>query len=145
MTQDTRFPLLLRRVLCRPALVLATGAMLLAGCGRGSNLRKVNGTVTLDGKPLPDAVVSFRPVEGGRQSSGRTDANGRYELRYSAKELGAVVGKHKVTLTTATGEDSQARFRGDKVPPQYRDGVETKLEEEVSRGPNTIDLHLTSR
>jgi hypothetical protein len=145
MTHDTEFSRYFRRGRCGAALVPVAGVLLLAGCGRGANLGTVKGTVTLDGKPLPSAVVSFRPVEGGRQSYGRTDANGHYELRYSEKEMGAVVGKHKVMLTTATGESSQARFQVDKVPPQYRNCYTTKLEKEVSRGANTVDLALSSR
>jgi len=126
-------------------LLLAAGALLLSGCGRRTNLGTVEGTVTLDGKPLTSAVVSFHPVRGGRQSYGQTDASGHYKLRYSAKEMGAVIGKYKVTLTTATGEGANARFQVDKVPPQYRLGASTKLEKEVSSGANTIDLSLTSK
>ncbi len=145
MAPNTTFSSRWSTGIARPALFLATSFLLLAGCGHGSNLGAVEGVVTLDGNPLPGAVVSFRPVNGGKQSYGRTDANGHYELRYSAKEMGAAVCKHKVTLTTATGEGPEARFQVEKVPPQYLHSATTNLEKEVARGANKFDLDLTSK
>ncbi len=66
---------------CRHSVLLFAGTLLLVGCGRRSNLSTVEGTVTLDAKPLSSAMVSFHPIKGGRQSFCRTDANGHYELR----------------------------------------------------------------
>ncbi len=86
--------------------VLAAG---LAGCGAKNEPKyvKVSGTVTMDGKPLPDAVVMFAPKSTskesqnpGKSSSGYTDANGRYTLKISNEgtKEGAVVGVHIVRI-----------------------------------------------
>jgi hypothetical protein len=64
----------------------------------------VEGTVTLDGAPLPDVEVVFvpDPARGntGNNASAVTDAQGRYRLR-SPKEGrdGAAVGAHRVVVT----------------------------------------------
>lgn len=126
----------------RGALVVAV--LLVAGCGSRTKLGTVEGTVTLDGKPLPSAMVSFHPVQGGRQSFCRTDANGHFQLRYVANENGALIGKHKVTVTTACAEGAAAKYDKEKVPARYQN-TNTTLEKEVVSGANKIDLLLTSK
>src|SRR6185369_10317424 len=80
----------------------------LAGCGSGQ-FAPVSGTVTLDGKPLANAAVNFQPVESkdsGLASAGKTDASGRYSLRVVMNNAsGAVVGKHRVSISTLQEED----------------------------------------
>jgi hypothetical protein len=143
MAKDTTIsPCFIERV-CRPLLLLIAGLLLLTGCGRRANLGAVEGTVTLDGKPLSSAMVSFHPVKGGRQSFCRTDAKGHCQLRYIAGEKGALAGRHKVTVNTACAEGAAAKFDKEKVPAKYN--AKSTLEDEVLNGPNTIDLPLTSR
>lgn len=69
------------------------------GCGGGSELDvgEVTGVVTLDGKPLPNAVVTFVPKAGGPSGVGTTDAEGKYQL-LTVEEAGAVVGEHLVSI-----------------------------------------------
>lgn len=137
------------------------------GCGN-RNLGTVRGQVTMDGKPLPNALVTFVPVEGGGASTGVTDAEGNYELGYIDTN-GALIGKHKVTVTTMQKVESSASMktlssddpeymkqaRGGKasdyntakvtepIPPKYN--AQTELEKEVKSGKNVIDLALTSK
>jgi hypothetical protein len=110
------------------------------GCNRGDRppLGLVHGKVTLDGKPLPDALVRFFPGEGGRYSMGRTNAEGRYELVYIRKIMGAKVGPHKVMITTA--DETHPR---ELLPPRYHQ--ETTLQAEVQSGENACDFSLTSQ
>ena len=74
-----------------------------AGC-RGRELGEVEGTVTLDGAPLPDVEVVFVPDpargNAGNNATALTDARGHYRLR-SPKEGrdGAAVGAHRVVVT----------------------------------------------
>lgn len=78
------------------------------GCSGGDNvdLGAVSGVVTLDGKPLSDVIVVFVPEEGN-PSSGLTNTKGEYTLSYLGKSEGAIIGKHKVSITTAdlSGQD----------------------------------------
>ncbi|WP_347244323.1 carboxypeptidase-like regulatory domain-containing protein [Thermogutta sp.] len=120
-----------------------------SGCGRGGPaLGQVEGTVTLDGVPLPGARVIFSPVDGGRSSMAVTDGSGHYELEFAAGSKGAVVGKHKVTISTfeAGEKDDSGQLVGfvpERVPAKYN--TNTTLEVEVKRGHQVIDFPLTSR
>ena len=77
---------------------------LLIGCS-GSKFVPVSGVVKLDGKPYGKAAVSFQPIgtqdnpNPGRGSSAYTDENGRFVL-ISDENDGAVVGKHRIRITT---------------------------------------------
>jgi hypothetical protein len=77
-------------------------AMVLAGCG-GPNpeevtLVRANGTVTLDGEPLENAIVVFEAANGVF-SYARTDSRGRYVLRFDSKEMGVTPGKKTVRIS----------------------------------------------
>lgn len=101
-------------VAAKLGLVLLAGTITLAtiGCGgdegkRDYALREITGTVTLDGKPLPNATVSFQVQrdtqnpKGGRTAFGKTDAEGKYAIEYIRKEMGAPVGMNLVSISTA--------------------------------------------
>ena len=72
------------------------------GCGGGSDLPElgtVAGVLTDGGKPVAGATVEFYP-EKGSPSFATTGADGRFEMTYGAGSPGAVVGQHKVRVTT---------------------------------------------
>ncbi|HOP76094.1 MAG TPA: carboxypeptidase-like regulatory domain-containing protein [Thermogutta sp.] len=123
--------------------------VLVAGCGsRGPALGRVEGTVTLDGVPLGGARIIFTPVDGGRASMAVTDGSGHYELEFAGGVKGAVVGKHKVSISTfeAGEKDDTGKLVGhvpERVPPRYN--KDTILEQEVKRGHQVIDFKLESR
>jgi len=81
--------------------------MMVVGCGgSGGKVAPVTGTVTLDGKPLANALVAFQPMatpgkpNAGMGSTGITDANGKYTLKtVDTDRSGAVVAKHSVMIT----------------------------------------------
>lgn len=107
------------------------GCLLLAGCGSGYEIAPVAGTVTLGGKPLPDAAITFQPLGGngtkepGTGSYGRTDAQGRFSLRMIANDqAGAIVGNHSVTISTGKSDPTTdaSHVSGEKVPVSYRNG-----------------------
>ena len=69
------------------------------GCGKGGpQVAPVNGRVTLGGRPLENADVTFQPDGSQRASIGRTDPDGRYELAYKRGQPGAIVGPHTVRI-----------------------------------------------
>lgn len=124
-------------------------ALLAAGCG--GNVSPVSGRVTLDGNPLPNASVIFQPTgsDAGSGSYGKTDADGRYTLRLvSNDKAGAVVGKHRVSITLATeGKEFDGGARAGKrggLLPKYNS--ETTLTFDVPRGgSDKADFPLLSR
>jgi len=127
------------------------------GCGGGNpNVAPVTGTVTLDGQPLADATVLFNPMgEEGSFSSGGTDANGKYELTYSADQKGAWIGQHTVIISKVEEEPGG---EGDEEEQQEEEEEEeeevtseptpfngtSKVLAEVKAGDNTLDFALTS-
>ena len=89
--------------------LLSLSILLLCFCGcpsSGGNIGWVEGVVTLDGEPVEGATVRFYPAGGERGSSGKTDGNGYYELRQTRSQQGAIIGEHKVTLSTKVEADS---------------------------------------
>jgi hypothetical protein len=116
------------------------------GCGRGDAppLGNVTGTVTLDGQPLENAVVTFSQT-GGASSIGKTDANGRYELYYGRDLKGALLGEHTVMITTSTevGEDCERTKTPETVPAKYN--LASELKATVNAGNNTLDSAFVRR
>lgn len=97
------------------------------GCGGGSpKYVPVSGIVTVNGKPYPNAVVSFQPKGSkenpnpGQGSAAFTDANGRFVLKTRDNQNGAVVGKHQVRIQTrrdnTTGEFNKETGSPDQGP-----------------------------
>ena len=112
------------------------------GCGHGLyDVAPVSGTVTLYGEPLKNATVSFEPQAGSDQeivgpgSSGQTDDSGRYKLTTFRGERGAVVGQHKVRISTYESRfkdlenyvGERAR-RGRKLPRGFQKVDRVRLE-----------------
>lgn len=87
LTRTGRLPLL-------AALLLLP---LMAGCGGSSTHAPVAGVVTLNGKPIADAAVSFIPDSGGRPAIGSTAADGSYQLKCKEK-VGAKIGPNRVAI-----------------------------------------------
>jgi hypothetical protein len=118
----------------------------------------VSGKVTLNGQPLANAYVSFQPiakegsVEAGPGSSATTDAQGRFTLKLTTGENGAVVGKHRVIISQVVSKNDPADdarpTRGgppqmEKLPARYNS--ESKETFDVpSGGTDKADFELKS-
>src|SRR3954470_4474745 len=88
-----------------PLLIAIFFAMAASGCGQGDGyaelgLVQVSGTVTLDGKPLSGAKVSFEG-DDKRSAIGPTDSAGHYALMYDSQTRGTTPGKKIVRVTLA--------------------------------------------
>jgi hypothetical protein len=130
-------------------LLLAAAALL--GCGRADGLVEVHGTVTLDGKPLNDAIVQFMAAshEGGtsRPAVGRTDSGGGYELEYSTGVTGTRPGKYKVTISTfwpssLTPEEQVIPGSKERVPNVYN--AKSTLTADVTEEDGEVNFELKS-
>lgn len=133
-------------------LLIVVGLWMVSGCGpSGPKLVDVTGTVTLDGKPVPSAIVTFNPdFPGGSNSLAKTDANGKYRLEFSQDRKGALVGKHLVEITTKKMSASDMPDTGETVvndyvaiPAKYR--KRGALTVEVTDRANVIDFPLESK
>lgn len=98
----------------------------------------------MDGTPLANALVIFAPASG-RNSTGVTNASGKYELLYIHKVRGATVGEHGVQITTyyADEDSPEAQKAKEKIPPQYNS--KSTLTAMVDLGTNEIDFQLKSK
>ncbi len=110
------------------------------GCGSdGPEIARVQGTVTMDDKPLPAAIVVFVP-NGGRPSVSETDSNGKYVLEFSGGRKGAIPGTNRVEINTArlAYEKDGKNFPAVKesVPAKYN--RLTTLEFNVEQGKNNV-------
>ena len=132
-------------------LVVVALFTFVAGCGGSAvndqpDLGQVKGTVTMDGSPLADVQVVFRP-DKGRASSGKTDSSGNYELVYVGDEKGAKIGAHKVSITTPqqdTPEEGESTKKAkEKIPAEYN--AKTTLTADVKAGDNVFDFELKSK
>jgi len=105
----------------------------------GLSLGDVRGQVTLDGAPVPDAFVRFTPDFSGRPSMAKTDADGRYELRFNPTRSGALVGRHQVRVSTEDLTPDDKRIP-EVIPTKYnRNG---SIAVTVESGMNEINLEL---
>jgi len=138
----------------RIALILLGGvALALAGCGSGG-AAPVSGKVTLNGKPLAKATVTFQPtakggMDAGVASTGETNDQGEYTLKVVGTGApGAIVGEHRVSITALQGpapdpKDDNPKPREDLVPERYNAKTELKFTV-PSGGTKEADFKLTS-
>ena len=140
----------------RRLVLLSLGAVVSAcaigaGCRSGVELLPVSGVVTLDGKPVDQATVLFKP-ESGPVAYGQTNADGRFELSTAGRK-GAVPGKHKVSITktkvSGVGNDEMVDPEKVKtewiVPQKYTDPEKSGLTAEVARGKTAFEFDLKSK
>ena len=126
------------------------------------SLLSVSGSVTLDGKPLPDAVVTFDSADG-QFSFGQTDSSGRFSLRFDSVKTGATPGTKTVRISTTRkilglntkdeegGEEGSSEGAAatatarptELVPDRYN--KKSELSVEVSPDKTHFDFPLVSR
>jgi hypothetical protein len=141
----------------RSNLFVACAALGLLGCGTQAKVVPVSGQVTLDGRPLPHALVTFQPVahdknpNPGPGSTGRTDAEGRYTLRVVGRpESGALTGNHRVSIVAYEGEvpgttdDANPALPRQILPERYNATTELSIRVPAN-GTDAADFPLTSQ
>lgn len=121
------------------------------GCGeKGPALGTVSGRVTLDGKPVEDAMVEFLPLfELGTEcrSAKKTDSDGYFEMQYSLDRDGVLVGKHQVQISTRDSvklPDGSNKEIPERIPRHYY-GTDSILEFDVVDGVNVANFELTKK
>jgi hypothetical protein len=141
------------------------GISTLVGCSKGPTIAEVEGTLKLDGKPVPNVRIMFMPdpQKGtvGAISCGFSDEQGHFTLTYEDERPGAVVGWHKVVLLNGSinlyrtprngrrdDDDPVLKIKpkaktGPKVPEKYATAAKTPMEMEVKPTKNALELLLT--
>ncbi len=112
----------------------------LAGCGKTDfpTTYKVNGTVTVQGKAVEGALVTFVPTDGQKVALGSTDADGQFKLSTFSPSDGAQAGGYRITVTKlsvpATGSPpplppgvlADGNITESYAPPKGKEGVKGK-------------------
>ncbi|MDB5336919.1 MAG: hypothetical protein JWN70_2538 [Planctomycetaceae bacterium] len=139
-----------------PIAILA--AICLTGCGGGDdvkplpNLVPVSGTVTYDGKPLPQGTIQLEPVDPAAkiQSASGDIKNGSFTLATTASAKGAMIGKYKVRITSVEGNAVVAMPEPGKpaakpkslIPEKYGDLKQSGLEADITKGMAALKFDL---
>lgn len=127
----------------------------LPGCGERVPLGQVHGTLTLDGQPVPHAVVVFLLESSGDyanlRSAGYCDENGRFTLRCDQGGMGGVVGNHRVVVEDLSLADAPRepdgtiiQFPRQRFPAAYSDPLRTPLRAAIREGDQEIELKMVS-
>ncbi len=141
--------------------VLIALALSIPGCGGkppGVKLPPTTpfgGTVTLDGKPLEGAGVTFMPLSKNEYLAvGKTDASGKYELLTVASESvkGAVPGDYKVRISLMQTPDGKpydpiksGAIGKESLKLAYSDNSRTMLTASIPKDGGKKDFDLKSK
>ena len=117
--------------------LLMSATVLLLGCGGADHppLGAVSGTVTMDGEPVSNISLLFKP-EVGRAATATTDKKGFYRLEYVKGVAGTKLGPTIVLLEWPLGY--AAPFA---IPSRYV-GPNTELKLDVVKGSNVFDVEM---
>jgi hypothetical protein len=118
-------------------LLFLTAVLGFVGCGGADRppLGYVTGTVTMEGEPVDNLILFFKP-DVGRAATAITDKKGYYRLEYTKGVAGTKLGDTTVLLEWPLGY--KAPFA---IPARYV-GTTSQLKLEVVKGTNTFDIDL---
>ncbi|HQU41268.1 MAG: hypothetical protein B7Z73_03230 [Planctomycetia bacterium 21-64-5] len=138
--------------------VFAVLCCFVCGCGKSTGPPKaliipVTGTVTLDGKPLPGADVTFIPSQGIGAFTGRTNDDGSYQLEGLVGAKAKCQGKCGVRISRMLKPDGSLPSPDEppanvgateSLPERYSSASTTELSAEVPEGGGKFDFPLKS-
>jgi len=113
----------------------------IAGCG--SRVGTVSGSVTIDGQPVDQGVISYVPAEASGTPATAQIVGGKYQVSTE-------VGKKFVQISAPVVVGRRKEYEGpdaplveiteERLPPKYNS--QTELTFEVQPGANTKDWKL---
>ena len=116
----------------------------LTGCGDGKGT--VQGTVTLDGRPVADGAITFVKTDGELVREGAVIRDSKFQARVPPGKYKIEVNAQKVVgKTKERGKDGvleEVDMTEELFPERYN--TKTELTEEIKSGRNTMNLDLQS-
>jgi hypothetical protein len=120
--------------------------LILSGCGGGT---QIEGSVTLDGKPVEDGTIAFSLVGGKDATVGGPVKNGKYSLESSRK---LTPGTYRVEINWLEPTGKKVENKSDKgteveerkqlIPMKYN--LKSELTTEIKSGSNSANFELKS-
>jgi hypothetical protein len=124
------------------ALVFLGVLLTVTGCGPGEVA--VSGSVTLDGKPLEEGNIAYRPLpaKATAEATGVPIRGGKYQLKVRP-------GQYRIEITATRAAPGPKDPFGTTPPPKsiipQRYNAQSELTEEVGTGTNEFNFTLKSR
>jgi len=130
----------------KPVVLTCLAALLsVAALGCAAKKGTIEGTVTLDGEPLPKGSIQFYPTEGVGQSAGTLIIDGNYKTEASVGVNKVVINSTKVIRRVKlydTPKSPMVDHVMEALPARYN--ARSELTVTVKSGTNTMNFELTS-
>jgi hypothetical protein len=132
----------------RHLAILMSCCFVLSGCGSHEMRGRVAGTVTFQGKAVPEGLVVFSSDEkGGVRMTAAISSVGGYEV-LAAKGAGIPTGNYKVAVCpppmVPSGVFDPGKVKAyPNIPEKYRSHSTSGLMLTVKEGDNRFDIEMT--
>jgi hypothetical protein len=103
---------------------------------------KFEGFLTLDGRPVKNALITFVPDNKGPIASARTTPDGRFQLATWSEEDGILPGDYQVCVVKLVG--AQDEDPGEPVPTIYSNMFQSPLRCHVPPLEGRISVEMKS-
>ena len=131
-------------------LIVATvGLGTTIGCGKKMpTLGEVEGTLSLNGKPLDEVQIEFLPdpekENFAQASTALTDAQGKFNLSFNGakNKFGTSVGVNRVIVHDFKAMNSRDNPMQPRFPGEYTLAASTPISIDVVVGKQTIDIEI---
>jgi len=131
-------------------LLCCVALLALIGCSGESDRQSLEGTVTLDGEPLSEGAITFRPMPGTEgPTAGGPIRDGQFSI---ASDQGTFAGTFRVEISAhkKTGRKIPGALGGEVdetvsiIPERYN--RQSELTADVEKGAaNEFEFELTAR
>lgn len=138
-------------MILRIAFGVAASCLLLCaapGCSRAPKIAKVTGRVTLQGQPITQGKIQFRP-QVGPIAAAELGPNGEYTLTTKKRGDGSIVGPCAVSISPKTyaapapGAAVPQPPPGQVIPPKFHEFSTSNLQRTVENKDNVFDFELS--
>ncbi len=134
----------------RIAGCICLAALLGMASGCSEKMPRVYGKVTIDGKEVPEGMISFQPVGGGAIAVAPIESDGSYEVK-TGSTTGLAPGEYNIAVSAPKGippaptpDNPKPKFER-WVPVRYNDIEKSGLTINVTSGSTEKNLELTSK
>ncbi len=116
------------------------------GCG-SSSTGTVDGTITLEGKPLADAVITFSNEDNTVYAMANTDQKGAFQLVQGVDQTGLPAGEYQVAISTYVpanpDADPPTPEKPELIPAEFN--LESTVKKVVTEGANEFHFAIPKR